>query len=213
MHQDNRYDRYTSQPKNQIAAHMFYSRCFEVGSIAPSGDLLAVECKLRGNVVVAVFVPFVFAIGFATAALGYMLSDRFGAIAACSIISAGFTIVGVFGIIAVKATEQEIKVAEPVPQEERGAANSAGVAAGEAVHQIPLALISGIIAAAGRQTSAIGLGRLIGRNLSLLVLATVVGALLMSETTPEAPDDDEVIEAGKPNGSRPADTGPPPPAT
>ena len=60
----------------------------------------------------SVAVPFVVALGFATAAITFTLVDRFGVIIAYWIVAAGFTLIGLVATLAITVKEQEEEVAE-----------------------------------------------------------------------------------------------------
>ena len=60
----------------------------------------------------SVAVPFVVALGFATAAITFTLVEKFGAITAYWIVAGGFTLIGLIATLAVTVKEQEEEVAE-----------------------------------------------------------------------------------------------------
>ena len=67
----------------------------------------------------SVAVPFVIALGFATAAITFMLVERFGAITASWMVAGGFTLIGLVATLAVTVKEQEEEVAEKQAEEDR----------------------------------------------------------------------------------------------
>src|SRR5262245_44739988 len=122
-----------------------------------------------------VAVPFVVALGFATAAITLMLVDAYGAITAYWIVAGGFTAAGLLAVLAVVLKEQVQEAAEEAEQQ-----SEASDAATEAAVQAPMALLGAFFATPAGASSAIGLARrLVGRNLPLLVLLAIIGLLLL----------------------------------
>ena len=126
----------------------------------------------------SVAAPFVIALGFATAAVTVLLVDRFGAIAACSVVAAAFTLVGLFAMFTVQATEHQHEVVEQAAVVEADREVVVSGATSAAASQVPLALLETLFSAAGGPTSTMGIARLVGRNLPVVALAVVVGVLL-----------------------------------
>jgi hypothetical protein len=152
----------------------------------------------------SVVVPFVCAIGFATAALTIVLVDRFGAVAAYMVVAAGFAAIGLIGLFSVNATERERDLVEAeaasISEGHRGVAS---VPPHEPLSQVPLALLGTLLAAAGGPSSTVGIARVLGRNAPLVALAVVIGVLLLPDTKPEEPDNDDDIAVAKMNGAAP----------
>ena len=148
----------------------------------------------------SVAVPFVIALGFATAAVTVLLVDRLGAIAAYSAIAVAFTIVGLLAIFTVQANEHHHEVVDKAAAIEEQA-NVTSVAASEGAAQVPLALMATLMSAVGGPTSTLAIARLVGRNLPIIALAAVIGVLLIEEKRPSATDDDAILDTPKLNGS------------
>jgi uncharacterized membrane protein len=137
---------------------------------------------------ISVAVPFVVALGFATAAITLMLVERFGAVTAYWIVAAGFTVAGLLAILAVVVKEQEEEVAEAAAEQ-----SDAADAASEAALQAPMALLATFFATPAGASSAVGLARrLVGRNLPLLVLLAIMALLLLW------PSEEESVDSGLP---------------
>ena len=152
----------------------------------------------------SVVVPFVLALGFATAAVTYVLASRFGPIAACLIIAAGFTAIGLIGLFTVKTTEHELDVMEQAAaREQPGDVASVAVAAGEAASHVPLALLGGLIAAAGGPTSTMGAARIVAKNLPLILLVAAIGVLLLPQAEAGEPTTEAEPGNAKLNGAHP----------
>jgi hypothetical protein len=129
----------------------------------------------------SVAIPFVIAVGFAIAALTVMLVERYGAQTAYWLLAGAFTLIGAVAMLAVTVKEQEEEIAEA----EAVAADTPEVAK-EVALQAPLALLSGLLATPMGPTSALGIARLLGRNLPLVLLLVIAGFLLWpSEPKPE----------------------------
>jgi hypothetical protein len=137
----------------------------------------------------SVAIPFVIAAGFATAALTVMLVERYGAQTAYWLVAGGFTVIGAVAMLVVTVKEQEEEVAEA----EAVAADTPEVAKEVAV-QAPLALLSALLASPMGPTSALGIARLLGRNLPLVLLLVIAGFLLW----PSKPKPEEEAEATAP---------------
>jgi hypothetical protein len=149
----------------------------------------------------SVAIPFLIAAGFATAALTVMLVDRYGAQVAYLLLAGGFTVIGAVAALVVTVREQE----EEVTEAEAVAADTPEVAK-EVAMQAPLALLSALLASPMGPTSALGIARLLGRNLPLVLLLVIAGFLLWPHE-PAAEGEAESTErkppANKPTGPRP----------
>lgn len=152
----------------------------------------------------SVAVPFVIALGFAIAAIAVMLVDRFGHVTAYWIMAGGLAILGVLAAIAVSVKEHEEQLAEKKAQQADTQEVVSGAAA-QAIMQAPVALLGTLFTAPGGATSAFKVARLLGRNLPLVLLLVMIGALFWP-----APTDGEEAQfdaaGGRPNGLRPSDT-------
>jgi hypothetical protein len=154
----------------------------------------------------SVAVPFVVALGFATAAITFMLVDRFGAITAYWIVAGGFTLIGLVATRVITVKEQEEEVTEKKAEQTDTAGVSTDAAAQAAV-QAPLALLGALLSTpVGPGTIAGGM-RMVARNIPLVVLLALVALLFWSsEQASEAADLDAPDLGAKPNGAHPPAT-------
>jgi|GEM_PF-1117601 len=136
----------------------------------------------------SVAVPFLVAAGFATAAVALLLTEKFGAIAATSIMAGGFTAIGALAAVLVTIKEQEDSAAAAEALVENSNAASAldavGDAVGQAVGQSPVEVISALLLSTPLgprllSAGASSLGR--PRNLALMAMIAIVAALLWAE--------------------------------
>jgi hypothetical protein len=163
----------------------------------------------------SVAVPFIVALGFATAALSLDLAARFGASNAFWIMAAGFCTIGI--IAGVVVSQRETAAAEAAQQGEEGDQSGLGElgemateAATHAAGRLPLGLLAPLFANPAASVSTVA--RLVGRNLPLVVLVVLIVLLFSltdkspgeadenSETTPDnrdtaAPEQDPYREA------------------
>jgi hypothetical protein len=144
----------------------------------------------------SVAIPFLIAGGFAIAAVTAMLVDRYGAQVAYWLVAGAFTLIGAVAMLVVTVKEQEEEVAEA----EAVAADTPEVAK-EVALQAPLALLSALLASPMGPTSALGIARLLGRNLPLVLLLVVAGFLLWPRE-PAAEGETELAE-GEPAADKP----------
>jgi hypothetical protein len=140
----------------------------------------------------SVAVPFVIAAGFAIAAIAHMLIQRFGAVLGCWLLAAGFTLIGVVATLLVKFKEHEEEVAEK-QAEAADTADLANAAATQALVQAPLALAGALMSTPLGPKSFVTGGKLILRNLPLVVLLGLIALLFwpMQATAPEDRDQGE----------------------
>ena len=149
----------------------------------------------------SVAIPFLIAAGFATAAITVMLVDRYGAPTAYWAVAGAFTAIGLVAALVVTVKEQEEVVAEAKAEEP-------GVAA-EVAMQAPLAL-SALLASPLGPSSALGILRVLGRNLPLVLLLVIIGVLMWPREDADATEPanaDAEPPAPRPNGAYPADVG------
>ena len=147
-----------------------------------------------------VVVPFVVALGFATAAITLMLVNRFGYIAAFWIIAGGFTLIGLAATRVVTDKENKADIVEKqAGAHDTGAATQA--AAQVAVHVLmPLAAA---LLSTPRPPGKLAAGaKTVVRNMPLVILLALLAfcsGRASSETDADRPD------AGlrKPNGTHP----------
>jgi len=146
-------------------------------------------------------VPFLVALGFATAAITFMLVERFGAVMGSWIVAGGFTLIGLVATVMIAAKEQEEEIAEKKIEEE-DTAGVASDAAAQAAAQLPLALLGAVLSTPMGPGTVAGGAKLIARNLPLVVLLALI-ALLFWPTEPETQgaDAEEDAHAGRPNGA------------
>ena len=152
----------------------------------------------------SVAVPFLIALGFAIAAIAVMLVGRFGHVAAYWIMAGGLAIIGVLAAIVVSVKEHEEQMAEDKAQQ-ADTQEVVSDAAAQAIVQAPVALLGALFTTPGGATSAFKVARLLGRNLPLVLLLVMIGALYWP--APDAEGEDVQIDGagGRANGVRPAD--------
>jgi hypothetical protein len=144
----------------------------------------------------SVAVPFVIALGFALAAITVMLVDRFGHVTAYWAVAGGLAVVGAIAALIVSAKEHEEEVAEQVA-EKADTEELVSDATAQAIVQSPIALLGALFTSS--PSTALSGVRLLARNLPLVLLLVMIGALFW----PAAPAADEADdnERIKPNGS------------
>jgi phosphate/sulfate permease len=124
----------------------------------------------------SVAVPFVIAVGFALAAITVMLVERFGHVVAYWIVAGGLAAIGIAAATFVSVKEHEEEVAEKAA-EKTDTREAVTDAATEAIVQTPIALLGALFAMPGGGSTALGAARLLGRNLPLVLLLVMIGAL------------------------------------
>ncbi|HWB46235.1 MAG TPA: hypothetical protein VG900_12400 [Hyphomicrobiaceae bacterium] len=150
----------------------------------------------------SVAVPFIVAAGFAIAAITSMLITRYGTTTASWIVAGAFTVIGVIAAAIVSMKEQEEEVADQKAEEA-----DTGAVASEVAMQAPLALLGAILTSPSGASSALSLAKLLGRNLPLVILLLLIGALLWPSGPGETAGEEAEAEvpaaqpAHKPNGS------------
>jgi hypothetical protein len=150
----------------------------------------------------SVAVPFVIAIGFAIAAITAMLVQRFGSIAAYWMMAGGLAAIGIVAAVVVSVKEHEEEVAEEQAAKEETAA-AATDAAAQALVQVPVALLGALMSMPGGASSAMRFARILGRNLPLVLLLVMIGALFWPTERADALDEEDIDGIRKPNGSDP----------
>ena len=149
----------------------------------------------------SVAVPFVIALGFALAAITAMLVERFGHIAGYWMVAGGLAVIGLIAALVVSAKEHEEEVAEQ-EAEKADTGEVMSDATSQAMVQAPLALLGALMTTSGGATSALSVARLLGRNLPLVLLLVMIGALFWpSEASRPAEEEDESDIVRRPNGS------------
>lgn len=164
----------------------------------------AVVAKYAARASVAV--PFLVALGFATAALTLTLADALGSIAAYWMVAGGFTAIGLVAAAAVTAQEQDEAIADEAARSTDNAAVASNAAA-QAIAQAPLALLGALMTTTGGPAAAMSLIRALGRNLPLVLLLVMISVLFLPDATPERSDAEEDLEAVRPNGARSPSSG------
>jgi uncharacterized membrane protein len=149
----------------------------------------------------SVAVPFIVAAGFGTAATTVMLVDRYGSIAAYSIVAGAFTLIGLVAAFVVSVKEQEEEVAAE-HAEARDTAEVGTEAAAQAAVQLPIAALGALFSTPGGTTAVMGGAKVLARNLPLVVLLALL-AMLFWPTEHAAGEEEPEAEARKPNGMHP----------
>ena len=155
---------------------------------------------------VSVAVPFLVALGFATAAIALELTERFGARNALWMLAGGFCAIGLLAAFAVTMKEQQEEMqAEDQQRSEGGIGGMTSAAASEAATQLPAALLSAFMQNPSGLSSLSGLSELpvartVSRHMPLLLLLLLVGLLLWPTEQKE--------EAAAPEGEQPPAPGP-----
>jgi uncharacterized membrane protein YhaH (DUF805 family) len=145
----------------------------------------------------SVAVPFVIALGFALAAITVMLVNRFGQITAYWTIAGGLALVGVLAAIIVSVKEHEEEVAEQVSKN-TDTEEVVSDATAQAMVQTPIALLGALFTSS--PATALGGIRLLARNLPLVLLLVMIGALVWP-TQPAAEELEDTDQQLKPNGA------------
>jgi hypothetical protein len=154
----------------------------------------------------SVGVPFIIALGFATAGITLMLIERFGHQNAYFMVAGGFTAVGLLAALIVRTKEHD----EVVADEQAAKADTANVAsdtAAAAVVQMPLALLGALFSGPAGPSSVLSLARVLGRNLPLVIMLVAIGVLFWPRSAEEtmagedAPDDTVDPDSPRPNGA------------
>ena len=154
----------------------------------------------------SVAVPFIVAVGFATAGVTLMLVERFGHRNAYFIVAGGFTALGLLAALIVRTKEHDGVVAD----QQAAKADTADVAsdtAAAAAAQIPLALLGALFNSPAGPSSVMSLARVLGRNLPLVLMLVAMGVLFWPKSTEEtmaeedAADDPIHPESLRPNGA------------
>jgi hypothetical protein len=156
---------------------------------------LVVKYVARASVVV----PFVIAAGFGLAAITVVLVERFGQVMTYALVAGGMALIGVVAALAVSVKEQEEEIAEQLA-EEADTGDVMSEATAQAVVQTPIALLGALLSMPGGATSALGVARVLGRNLPLVLLLVIMG-LLFWPREETAPPEDDVDAVRRPNGS------------
>jgi len=151
----------------------------------------------------SVAIPFLIALGFAIAAIAVMLVERFGHVTAYWIMAAGLAALGVMAAIVVSVKEHEEQVAEE-KAEQVDTQEVLSDATAQALVQAPVALLGALLTTPGGATSAFRVARLLGRNLPLVLLLVLIGALFWPTGSAQN-EEAETGDAAAANDPHPAD--------
>jgi hypothetical protein len=124
----------------------------------------------------SVAVPFAIALGFALAATTVMLVQSFGQVTAYWIMAAGLAVVGLIAAAAVSMKEEQEEKAEELA-EQADTQEVVSEATTQALGQAPFALLGALASAPGGATTLLPVLRLLARNLPLVLLLVMIGAL------------------------------------
>ena len=138
---------------------------------AAAGSIVA-KYAVRASVAV----PFIVALGFATAAVTLMLAERFGHQNAYFMVAGVFAVIGLLAGLIVRTKEHDEVTAEAHAAETDTAGIATDTAAAAAV-QMPLALLGTLFSSPVGPSSILSLMRGIGRNLPLVLLLAGIGML------------------------------------
>jgi MFS family permease len=158
----------------------------------------------------SVAVPFIIAVGFGIAALTAFLVERYGAKWAYLMVAGGFLAIGIIAALVVTVKEHEEQVAD-AQAEQTDTASVASDVATQAAMQAPLAILGALFTTSGGAAGSLRAARVLGRNLPLVLLIVLIGALFWpSETSTEevADADAPMPPPVRPNGAHhPSSTG------
>jgi hypothetical protein len=124
----------------------------------------------------SVAVPFAIALGFALAATTVMLVQWFGQVTAYWIVAAGLAVVGIISAVALSIKEEQKEKAEELA-EQTDTQNVVSEATAQAMGQAPFALLGALATAPGGATTLLPIVRILARNLPLVLLLVMIGAL------------------------------------
>jgi hypothetical protein len=141
----------------------------------------------------SVAVPFAIALGFALAATTVMLVQMFGQATAYWIMAAGLAAVGLIAAVAVSIKEEQDEKAEELA-EQTDTQEVMSEATAQALGQAPVALLGALATAPGGASALLPLVRLLARNLPLVLLLIMIGALLWPTKSQHQPGETGVPE-------------------
>jgi Na+/melibiose symporter-like transporter len=150
----------------------------------------------------SVAVPFIIALGFATAGITLMLVELFGHRNAFFMVAGGFMAVGLVAAFIVRNKEHD----EVVADEQAAKTDTADVASDTAVAavvQMPLALLGALFSGPAGPSSTLSLARVLGRNLPLVIMLVAIAFLFWPESAEKtmAGEDATDPESLRPNGA------------
>ena len=124
----------------------------------------------------SVAIPFVIALGFAIAAVSFMLVERFGHITAYWMMAGGLAAIGIIAAVFVSVKEHEEEVAEQ-KAEETDTQEVMSDATAQAMVQAPLALLGTLLTIPGGASGAFKVAGVLAKNFPLVLLLVAIGAL------------------------------------
>ena len=148
-----------------------------INDATSAAHALVVRIAARASIVV----PFLIALGFATAAVTVWLIDRYGARDACFIVAGAFVVIGLIAMIVVRSNEYDVAVPE-MKATESETAEMASDTVSAAAQQIPLAVIGSLLTLPGGPSSVLSAGRVVVRNWPLVFLLGGIGFLLSAKS-------------------------------
>ena len=147
----------------------------------------------------SVAVPFLIASGFALAAITLSLIERFGQVTAYWLIAGGMALIGIVFAIVVSVKEHEEEAAEH-QAEQANTKDAIDETTALAIGQMPIALLSALVATPEGVATVLRIARLLRQNFSLVLLLAMIGALLWP-TKDTGPSNEKLDIARKRNGS------------
>lgn len=148
---------------------------------------------------------FLLALGFGTAAVTVTLVQIYGAINAYWMLAGGFMLLGVLAAIIVSWQESKEEAEDEIAAE-TDTSTVATDAAAQAAAQLPIALLGSVLTTPAGPASLMGLVRLVGRNLSLVIFLALI-ALLFWPNKPRDAGEEGGGENVEPNDAEQAVTG------
>lgn len=121
---------------------------------------------------VAIAVPFLVALGFATAAITLHLIDRFGAVNAYWMLAVGFAVVGLLAALTVG-----VRMSDDAPVEAPPAGLNLSDAAASTATQLPIAALGALISGPLGPAASLRIVRMLARNLPLVVFMALIAML------------------------------------
>jgi hypothetical protein len=134
-----------------------------------------------------------------------MLVQWFGQVTAYWIVAAGLAVVGLIAAAAVSIKEEQEEKAEELA-EQADTQEVVSQATAQALGQAPFALLGALATAPGGVTALLPVVRLLARNLPLVLLLVMIGALFWPSAAPsERSADPEDAEPGHPEAGEELD--------
>ena len=131
-----------------------------------------------------VAVPFLIAVGFATAAGTLVLIEQYGSRDAYLIVGGVYTMIGLIAAILVRATEKEEAVAD-IAAVKMDTDEVVADTATAAAMQIPLVLLGELLTSSAGPASVRGAGKVIVRNLPLIALGAALAVMFWPTSASE----------------------------